>query len=126
MREASDLFHLLGHLGRNALREAISTQYIGVSTKFIHNYVNHCIGCQRKSVHVPTTLLAPIISNFVRERLIVDTIDHSEDREYNDGIKYIFTMIDSFSKFAFCYPVKSKTSQNFLRSLKNLYLGESS
>ncbi|KAF7699616.1 Pol polyprotein [Cucumispora dikerogammari] len=31
-------------------------------------------------------------------------------------------MFDSFSKFAFCYPVASKTIQNFLRSLKHLYL----
>ncbi|KAF7690729.1 Pol polyprotein [Cucumispora dikerogammari] len=126
MREACNLFHLPRHLGRNALREAISTQYFGVSTKFIYNYVNHCIGCQRESVHVPTTSLAPIISSFVRERSIVDTIDHSEYQESNDSIKYIFTMIDFFSKFAFCYPVESKTVQNFLRSLKQLYLRESS
>ncbi|KAF7689145.1 hypothetical protein CDIK_2835 [Cucumispora dikerogammari] len=76
MRESCNLLHLPGHLERNALREPISTLYIGVSTKFIYNYVNHCIGCQRKSVHVPTTPLTLIILNFVREGLIVDTTDH--------------------------------------------------
>ncbi|KAF7700676.1 hypothetical protein CDIK_0884 [Cucumispora dikerogammari] len=49
---------------KNALREAISTQYIGVSTKFIYNYVNPCISCQRESVHVPTTPLTSIMPNF--------------------------------------------------------------
>ncbi|KAF7685496.1 hypothetical protein CDIK_3755 [Cucumispora dikerogammari] len=72
MREACNLFHLPGHLGRKALREPISTLYIGVSTKFIYNYVNHCIGCQKEPVHVPTTPLALIIPNFVRERLIFE------------------------------------------------------
>ena len=36
-------------------------------------------------------------------------------------MKYVFTMIDSFSKFAWCYPSENKTSGNFLNALKNLY-----
>ncbi|KAF7691528.1 hypothetical protein CDIK_2534 [Cucumispora dikerogammari] len=89
MKETSNLFHLPGYLGRNALKEAISTQYIGVFTRFTYNSVNLCIYCQRESVYVPSTPLTPIVSNFVRERLIVDTINLSEYEESNDVIKYI-------------------------------------
>ncbi|KAF7684883.1 Gag-Pol polyprotein, partial [Cucumispora dikerogammari] len=33
-------------------------------------------------------------------------------------------MIESFSKFAFCYPVERKTSENFLKAFKHLYYRE--
>ncbi|KAF7701603.1 hypothetical protein CDIK_0693 [Cucumispora dikerogammari] len=124
IREICNLFHLPGHLGKNSLREAIQTKYVGIPIKKINDFVAECIVCKRKEQHVPSTLLTPIIPNFVRERLIVDTIDLSEYHVSNNEIKYIFTMIDSFSKFAFCYPVERKTSENFLRAIRYLYFRE--
>ncbi|KAF7686573.1 hypothetical protein CDIK_3133 [Cucumispora dikerogammari] len=80
-------FYLPEHLGRNALREVILTRYIGVGVKQIYDYVDGCVGCQREAQHVPSTPLTPIKPNFIRERLIVDTIDLSEYYESNNGIR---------------------------------------
>ncbi|KAF7698507.1 hypothetical protein CDIK_1498 [Cucumispora dikerogammari] len=63
----------------------------------------------------------PYVSNFVRVRLIVDTIDLSEHADLNNGIKYVFTMIDSFSKFSWCYPSTRKSSAKFLKNLRHLH-----
>ncbi|KAF7686570.1 hypothetical protein CDIK_3137 [Cucumispora dikerogammari] len=94
-----DRFHLLGHLGRNALREAINKECIGISTNSIYSYVRKCFSCQKVSISFPTLFLTLIILNFIRERIVVDTIDISEYSESNMNKRYIFTGIDSISKF---------------------------
>ncbi|KAF7677999.1 hypothetical protein CDIK_4499, partial [Cucumispora dikerogammari] len=83
IKSVCDRFHLPGHMGRNALRESVNKEYIGISTNSIYNYVRAYFSCQRESVPYPTLPLTPIIPNFIRERLIVDTIDVSEYAESN-------------------------------------------
>ena len=106
------------------MKKAVNKEYIGISTNSIYNYVRACFSCQRESVPAPTLPLTPIISNFIRERLIVDTIDVSEYAESNMNKKYIFTMIDSFKKFVWCYTVERKSSSAFLEAIKDLYYTE--
>ena len=66
----------------------------------------------------------PVINKFPRKKIIVNYIDeiHSCDlvdmvkySRMNRGYKYIFTNIDVFSKYAWSFPIKSKTmfSKNF-------------
>ena len=59
-----------------------------------------------------------IINKFERKKIIVNHIDeiHSSDlvdmvkySRVNRGYKYIFTNIDIFSKYAFAFPLKTKT-----------------
>ena len=60
----------------------------------------------------------PVINKFERKKVIVNHIDeiHSCDlvdmQKYsrvNKGYKYIFTNIDIFSKYAYAFPLKTKT-----------------
>ena len=60
----------------------------------------------------------PVVNKFLRKKIIVNYIDeiHSCDivdmQKYarmNKGYKYIFTNIDVFSKYAWSFPIKSKT-----------------
>ena len=39
----------------------------------------------------------------------------------NNNYKYILTVIDFFSKFSFCYPLKSKTSNEIINSFKDIF-----
>ncbi|KAF7699641.1 hypothetical protein CDIK_1099 [Cucumispora dikerogammari] len=55
IKEVCNLFHLPRPLGRNAFREAIITHYVGVYTRFIYNYVKHCISFQKEYVHGSST-----------------------------------------------------------------------
>ena len=38
----------------------------------------------------------------------------------NDGYKFIMCVIDVFSKFAFCVPLKNKTALSILNALKEI------
>ena len=60
----------------------------------------------------------PVINKFERKKVIINHIDeiHSCDlvemtkySRMNKGYKYIFTNIDIFSKYAYAFPIKSKT-----------------
>ena len=60
----------------------------------------------------------PVINKFPRKKIIVNYIDeiHSCDlvdmvkySKMNKGFKYIFTNMDVFSKYAWSFPIKSKT-----------------
>ena len=60
----------------------------------------------------------PVINKFERKKAIINHIDeiHSCDlvdmtkySRMNKGYKYIFTNIDIFSKYAYAFPIKSKT-----------------
>ena len=81
IKQVCDEFHLPGHVGRNAMRKYIGAQYMGISVKTISRYVESCTHCQRESVPTPVLPLKPIIPNFIRERLIVDTIDCQSTRK---------------------------------------------
>ena len=39
----------------------------------------------------------------------------------NDGYKFIMWVIDVFSKFAFCVPLKNKTALSILNALKKSF-----
>jgi len=40
--------------------------------------------------------------------------------EWNDGVKYLFTIIDSFTRYAFVEPLKDKNSLNVLRAFQKV------
>ena len=39
----------------------------------------------------------------------------------NNNYKYILTVIDFFSKHSWCYPLKSKTSNEIINSFKDIF-----
>ena len=72
----------------------------------------------------------PVINKFERKKVIVNHIDeiHSCDlvdmQKYsrmNKGYKYIFTNIDIFSKYAFAFPIKSKTIKEIKSCFQKIF-----
>lgn len=75
------------------------------------------------------TLHKPVWKNFWRNHYNVlgidrlweaDLIDLSALKRENDGHTFILTVIDVFSKYAFAYPLKSKTSGAVVRGFKHI------
>ena len=73
----------------------------------------------------------PVINKFERKKIIIDHIDeiHSCDlvdmqkySKMNKGYKYIFTNIDIFSKYAWVFPIKSKTVKDIKPCFLKKYL----
>ena len=69
----------------------------------------------------------PVIRKFQRNKVIVggmneqwqiDLMDMQKLAKYNKGFKYILTVIDVFSKYAWAIPIKTKSNENVTSALK--------
>ena len=68
--------------------------------------------------------------NFERRRVISNHIDHIwgidlitmiKYSKQNNNYEYILTVIDFFSKFSFCYPLKNKNSNEIINCFKDIF-----
>ena len=71
----------------------------------------------------------PVVRKFTRRKVIVndindiwgiDIVDMSEWKKENNGYVYLLTIIDIFSKFAWCVLLKNKTSSVVLDAFKKV------
>jgi hypothetical protein len=76
------------------------------------------------------TIHRPIRKKFQRNKIIVsgiddtwqaDLVDVRSLEKYNDGIQYILTCIDVFSKYAWAIPIKNKTSKSIIEAFKEIF-----
>ncbi|KAG0422078.1 Gypsy retrotransposon integrase-like protein 1, partial [Dictyocoela muelleri] len=111
--------HELDHVGARSTYIRISNYYDGISYGKVKDFVSRCNGCQLERLPAFVPEIRPILSSYPRERLIVDTIDMRQYADQNNQYKYIFTMIDSFSKFGWCYKALNKSSECFSKILEN-------
>ena len=72
----------------------------------------------------------PVINKFERKKVIVNYIDHIHSSDLvdmvkyskvNRGYKYIFTNIDIFSKYAWAFPIKSKTIKEIKSCFEKIF-----
>ena len=75
------------------------------------------------------TLHKPIRRKFTRRRTIVAGIDYqwqgdladvSSMSKYNDQRRYLFCLIDVFSKYAWVVPIKDKTGKTLVEAMKTV------
>jgi hypothetical protein len=75
------------------------------------------------------TLHKPIRKKYKRNKIIVSGIDDTwqadlndmtKISEYNDGFKFILTVIDVFSKYAWAIPLKNKSSKSVVDAFKKI------
>ena len=68
--------------------------------------------------------------NFERRKVISNNIDHIwgidlitmiKYSKQNKNYKYILTVIDYFSKYSWCYPLKTKKSEEIINSFKDIF-----
>ncbi|CAF1095684.1 unnamed protein product [Brachionus calyciflorus] len=78
----------------------------------------------------PYTLHRPLRKKFVREKVIsngiddlwqADQVDVSNISKENKEHKFLLTVIDVFSKFAWVKPLKNKTSESILQALTEIF-----
>ena len=51
----------------------------------------------------------------------IDLVDITKYSSENDGYKFLITMIDSFSKYAWAIPIKTKHGKNVYNGVKRFY-----
>jgi len=72
----------------------------------------------------------PARKHFLRRRVKIlgiddlwqaDLVEMIPYAKYNNGFKYLLTIIDAFSKFAWVLPLKNKTSQSIVDVMKTIF-----
>ncbi|KAG0433365.1 Pro-Pol polyprotein, partial [Dictyocoela muelleri] len=111
--------HNQDHVGPRGTYEKVNRIYSGIKYDDVQGFILTCQNCIRERPPSILTSITPIIPSYQRERLIVDTIDMSVYANHNENYKYIFTFIDSFSKFAWSYPSKRKDGVTFAKILSS-------
>ena len=75
------------------------------------------------------TLHKPVRYRFKRNRVIAGAIDEQWEADlvimdslskYNNGFKYILTVIDVLSKYAWVEPIKAKTGENLVKAFEKI------
>lgn len=56
---------------------------------------------------MPTTL-QPIIEDHAMDRLVIDCVDMTRYKEYNDGLGWMLTCVDVFTLFGWVFPMPRK------------------
>ena len=74
-------------------------------------------------------IFSPVIKKFDRIKRIphykdecwsIDLIDRSSLSKYNKNHKFIFTILDNYTKYAWAIPLKDKSGRSTTTALKNL------
>ena len=75
------------------------------------------------------TLHKPVRYRFERNRVILGAIDEQWEADlvimdtlskYNNGFKYVLTVIDLLSKYAWAEPIKTKTGENLVKAFEKI------
>ncbi|KAG0429948.1 Pro-Pol polyprotein [Dictyocoela muelleri] len=115
-------FHDEDHAGIKATFNRVRSYAYGITYSDVSDVLKSCVNCLREIPPLQNPSISPIVPHFPRERLIVDTIDMRIYSHHNDEYKYIFTFIDSFTKFGWAYISKRKDSESFSKILlKHFY-----
>ena len=118
VKEIDDLPYKDRPWGTYAIKQIINTkQKLGMCNNFTMEDLSN-------------ELNKPVINKFERKKVIVNHIDeiHSCDlidmqkySKVNKGYKYIFTNIDTFSKYAWSFPLKTKTVKEIKSCFQKIF-----
>ena len=76
------------------------------------------------TLHKPRRTRFPTTPTLVFDRdeqWQMDLVDMQKLSRWNKGNKYLLTVIDVLSKYAWAVPIKSKSSQEIIRRLERIY-----
>ena len=122
----NDIYYNAGDPGgyggeQRLLRRARELDVPGATLPSIRAYLRDQ---QTYSLHKParkTFIRNKTITGAIDKQWQADLADMQTLAKSNSGYKYILTVIDIFSKFAWTIPVKSKSSGNMVEGFKALF-----
>lgn len=112
----TDLTKPYAHGGISIVSKSTDLSSKNVQEKLPHVY---SYGLHRE-YHKPKHF-NPFYMYFPRQQLQVDLIDISSYKTANDGVTFLMTAIDCFTKKAWVKPLKSKTMISSLQALKLIF-----
>ena len=82
-----------------------------------------------KKKEIAKEIFSPVIKKFQRTQIqthykdecwSIDLIDRSSLSKYNKNYKFIFTITDNYTKYAWAIPIKDKTGKSTTTAFKSL------
>ena len=74
-------------------------------------------------------IFSPVVKKFERIKIVpkykdecwsIDLIDKTSLSRYNKGYKFIFTIIDNYTKYAWAIPLKNKEGKSVTEAFKDI------
>ena len=114
-------YYLIGDIGRDRFFGLLKNIYIGISRRDVANFLAN------QEVHQLTTRIRkspvslPIVSRKPMERWQIDLIDMKKYKSpQNRFTKYVLTVVDTFSKYAWVEPLKNKEGITVSKAMKSI------
>lgn len=94
-------------------------------------WLKYKLGLGVPNLDLAKELHKPIKTKFKRRRVLVfniddiwssDLMDKQDIAKHNKGYKYILTIIDIFSKYAYAIPLKTKSSREIMEAFTKLFI----
>jgi len=104
--------------GRDKFFQTIKQYYEGISRLDVVNFLKKSATNQLHMVPPKEKVHQPILSHYPLDRLEIDLIDLNDIKGFNNQNRYVLTIIDHFSKYAWTYPLTKKTDEKVYDALK--------
>jgi hypothetical protein len=108
------------HATPRRFHSRISQEFEGISINTIAKFLDSKRVSQvfRKPVR---TEITPIITKKPKSQFQLDFIDLKKSTHANLGNRYVLTVIDHFSKYAWCFPLKTRDSDIAAQKMRELF-----
>ncbi|KAG0435877.1 Gag-Pro-Pol polyprotein [Dictyocoela muelleri] len=93
-----------------------------ISRNVIRIIVSECNVCKKARPFKENDIACHIISNFPNERFQIYLIDLSCYSAGNNGLKWVLSIIDIYSRFGFVKALENKTRSLVAASLKDIFM----
>ena len=116
--------NLLGNAYRNStnLHQRLMKEFIGISRKDVNDTLKNI---EIKQLILPieeNKITKPLITEKTFQQWECDLIDVSSVSKQNDNVNFILTVIDIFSKYAFCEILKNKSAKSVSYCMQQIIL----
>lgn len=109
-----------GLMGRDKMYEKVKHAYAGIWKSDVEKFLKGNTTHQLFRMPRTEKVTRPIVSTAPYKVWQIDLIDMSKLAGVNNGINYLLTCIDIFSKYAWVEPVRAKTEEQTRDALKHI------
>ena len=113
---------LVGGVGRDKFYDKVKNQYLGITKEDVQKFLDNQESYQLNKPYVRNRTARPIMSKRPNQRWQMDIIILERFETKNNGYKNILTIVDTFTKFTWAKPLKSKEDPEVAEALRGVML----
>ena len=107
--------------GRDRLYHRIGQQCLGISRRDVMDFLKRQETWQlHQTIHKPPTRQTVSV-NRPLDHWQIDLIDFTAQTTFNNGHRFILTVIDGFTKYAWAKPIKTKHASSVAEAMRNVF-----